>query len=118
MIMGSSGLPSKAESLGTIAPPECQMLSFLLLGHTLKKQGASRVTRILPYLAYSREDKVKLGHSLATACTGALLKASGFGEIWTVDPHSEQGQNAVSHGPRVPFSIHDISRMPERAGAE
>lgn len=76
--------------LGSITPPECQMVSFLLLAHTLKKEGASRVTGILPYLAYSREDKQKLGQSLAAAWTGAVLKASGFDEIWTVDLHSEQ----------------------------
>lgn len=76
--------------LGSITPPECQMVSFLLLAHTLKKEGASRVTGILPYLAYSREDKVKPGQSLSTAWTGAALQASGFDEIWTVDLHSEQ----------------------------
>jgi ribose-phosphate pyrophosphokinase len=76
--------------LGSIAPPECQMLSLLLLAHTLKKEGANRVTGILPYLAYSREDKFKPGQSLGTAWMGALLKASGFDEIWTVDLHSEQ----------------------------
>ena len=43
--------------LGSITPPEYQMFSFLLLGHTLKKEGASRITGILPYVAYSREDK-------------------------------------------------------------
>jgi ribose-phosphate pyrophosphokinase len=76
--------------LGSITPPECQMVSFLLLAHTLKKEGAMRVTGILPYLAYSRDDKQKPGHSLATAWTGTVLKASGFDEIWTVDLHSEQ----------------------------
>ena len=76
--------------LGSIAPPECQMVSLLLLAHTLKKEGASRVTGILPYLAYTREDKLKPGQSLATAWMGALLKASGFDEIWTIDLHSEQ----------------------------
>jgi ribose-phosphate pyrophosphokinase len=64
-------------------------LAFLL-AHTLKKEGANRVTGILPYLAYSRDDKLKPGQSLGTAWMGALLKASGFDEIWTVDLHSEQ----------------------------
>lgn len=78
--------------LGSITPPECQMFSFLLLAHTLKKESAKRVTGILPYLAYSREDKVKPGQSLATAWVGNVLKASGFDEIWTVDLHSEQDE--------------------------
>ncbi|HEY1469675.1 MAG TPA: ribose-phosphate diphosphokinase [Candidatus Acidoferrum sp.] len=76
--------------LGSIAPPDCQMLSVLLLAHTLKKEGANRVTGILPYLAYSREDKIKPGESLAAAWVGGLLKASALDEIWTVDLHSEE----------------------------
>ncbi len=76
--------------LGTIAPPAHQMAATLLLAHTLKKEGAKRLTGILPYLAYSREDKMKSGESLATAWMGSLLKASAFDEIWTVDLHSEQ----------------------------
>jgi ribose-phosphate pyrophosphokinase len=37
--------------LGGIGAPDCQTLSLLLLAHTLKKEGAHRVTGILPYLA-------------------------------------------------------------------
>ena len=66
------------------------MFSLLLLAHTPKKEGASRVAGILPYLAYSREDKMKPEQSIAPAWSGAVLKASGFDEIWTVDLHSEQ----------------------------
>jgi ribose-phosphate pyrophosphokinase len=75
--------------LGSIAPPDSQLLSLLLLAHTLRKEGAARVTGLLPYLAYAREDKVKPGQSLATAWVGALLQASALDEIWSVDVHSE-----------------------------
>jgi ribose-phosphate pyrophosphokinase len=76
--------------LGSVGAPDCQTLSLLLLAHTLRKEGAHRVTGILPYLAYSREDKIKPGESLTTDWVGALLKASAFDEIWTVDLHSEE----------------------------
>ena len=81
--------------LGSIAPSDCQLLAYLLLAHTLKKEGASRVTGIIPYLAYSREDKVKSGESLATAWLGALLKASALDEIWTLDVHSEKDNTLI-----------------------
>lgn len=81
--------------LGSIAPPEFQMASLLLLAHTLRKEGANRITGILPYLAYSREDKVKPGESLTTAWVGAVLKASAFNEIWTVDLHSERDKKLI-----------------------
>jgi len=75
--------------LGSIAPPDSRMLALLLLAHTLRKEGARRITGILPYLAYAREDKVKAGESLATAWVGELLRASAFERIWAVDLHSE-----------------------------
>jgi ribose-phosphate pyrophosphokinase len=75
--------------VGSVAPPDAQMLSLMLLAHTLKKDGARRVTAILPYLAYSRQDKNKPGESLATGWLGSLLKASGFDEVLTVDVHSK-----------------------------
>lgn len=49
--------------LGSIAPPDEQLLSVLLLAHTLRKEGARRVTALLPYLAYARDDKDKPGES-------------------------------------------------------
>jgi ribose-phosphate pyrophosphokinase len=76
--------------LGSIAPPDNQLLSFALLGHTLKKEGAATLTAILPYLAYTRQDKDKSGESLGTAWIGSLLKSAGFDEVVTVDLHSER----------------------------
>jgi ribose-phosphate pyrophosphokinase len=74
--------------LGSIAPPDEQALSLLLLAHTLKKEGAQRITAVLPYLAYSRQDKSKPGESLGAAWMGSLLAASGVDEVLTVDVHS------------------------------
>jgi ribose-phosphate pyrophosphokinase len=75
--------------LGSIAPPDSQMVSLMLLAHTLRKEGADRISGLLPYLAYAREDKIRAGESLATAWVGVLLKASAFDQIWAVDLHSE-----------------------------
>jgi ribose-phosphate pyrophosphokinase len=74
--------------LGTIAPPDEQLLSLLLLSHTLKKEGACSILALLPYLAYARDEKQKAGRSLATAWVGALLDSSGVDEVIAVDVHS------------------------------
>ena len=76
--------------LGTIAPPDECLLSLMLLAQTLKKEGADKITALLPYLAYSRQDKEKSGESLGTAWVGALLKSSGIDQVLTVDVHSER----------------------------
>jgi hypothetical protein len=47
--------------LGSIAPPDEQLLSALLLAHTLKKEGARQVSAVFPYLGYARHDKDKPG---------------------------------------------------------
>lgn len=74
--------------LGSISPPDNQLLSMLLLAHTLRKEGAKRITGVFPYLAYSRQDKNKPGQSLAAAWTGSMAFASGFDRVLTVDVHS------------------------------
>ena len=81
--------------LGSIAPPDEQILSFMLLAHTLKKGGAAKVTAVLPYLAYSRQDKDKPGESLGTAWIGSLLQASGVNQLITVDVHSEHDKELL-----------------------
>jgi ribose-phosphate pyrophosphokinase len=76
--------------LGSIAPPDEQLLSTLLLAHTLQKEGASKITAVLPYLGYARHDKDKPGQSIATAWAGSLVKASGCDQLITVDVHSQE----------------------------
>jgi ribose-phosphate pyrophosphokinase len=78
--------------LGSFTPPDAQLLSTLLLAHTLRKEGAQQVTGLFPYLAYSRQDKEKAGQSLAAAWTGALARASGLDRIITIDVHSSDDQ--------------------------
>jgi ribose-phosphate pyrophosphokinase len=95
--------------LGSIAPPDEQLLSALLLAHTLKKEGARRVTGLFPYLGYARHDKDKPGESLATAWTGAMAAASGLDEVITIDVHSERTKQlfpipVLSLSPAVVFA--------------
>jgi ribose-phosphate pyrophosphokinase len=92
--------------LGSIAPPDSQMVSLMLLAHTLRKEGANRITGLLPYLAYAREDKIKAGESLATAWVGMLFKASAFDQIWAVDLHSEHDKQLY------PLPLESISPAP------
>ena len=96
--------------LGSISPPDEQMLSAMLLSHTLKKEGARTVTAIFPYLAYARHDKDKPGESLGTAWVGALALASGIDEVITVDMHSDRAKNL--------FPIPVISLSPAEVFAE
>jgi len=79
--------------VSSIAPPDEQFLSLTLLAHTLKKEGCRRLTALLPYLGYSRQDKEKPGESLAAAWVGSVLRASGVDDVVTIDVHSERDKH-------------------------
>lgn len=76
--------------LGSVTPPDDNLLTMLLLAHTLKKAGAHRVIGVFPYLAYTRQDKDEPNHSMATAWLGNVLSSSGIDEIRTLDIHSQR----------------------------
>lgn len=82
-----SGYPCMV--LGTVEPPEINLACFLLLCDTLRRNGAVRVEAVLPYLAYSRQDRPEPNRSLAAAWLGELMKASGVGAVHTIDVHSQ-----------------------------
>lgn len=89
--------------LGSVSPPDENLAAFLLLSHTLKKEGASEITALLPYLAYARQDKEKKGESLATASVGELLSTSHIREVVTIDIHSHKVENLF------PIPIYNLS---------
>jgi ribose-phosphate pyrophosphokinase len=74
--------------LGSLAPPDEQMLATLLLAHTLRRAGARRVILVAPYLGYARQDRAPPGRSLGAAWAGALLQAADVEEVMTIDVHS------------------------------
>ena len=96
--------------LGSISPPDENLLSLLLLAHTLKKEGARKASAILPYVAYARHDKDKTGESLGTAWLGVMAEAAGIDELIGVDVHSDRAKKLF------PFRV--ISLSPAEVFAE
>jgi len=89
--------------LGSLNPPEINLLVFLFLCHTLKKENARKIIAIFPYLAYSRQDKKKYHESYATALMGKLLMAAGVDKVITLDIHSRQAKRLY------PISLRSLS---------
>jgi ribose-phosphate pyrophosphokinase len=75
--------------LGTNAPPDQRMIELLFLCHTLKKQGAKKISALLPYLAYTRQDKKEAQKGLAMDWFAKTFKISGISEVITLDIHSQ-----------------------------
>lgn len=75
--------------LGSLTPPDENLFATLLLCHTLKKEGALKVTLILPYMAYARQEKHKPGESMATSLIASMISFAGVDKVITLDVHSQ-----------------------------
>lgn len=70
----------------TFHPSNEAILEVLLAGYTAKDLGAKKLTLVVPYLAYIRQDKrFHPGESVSSKIIGNLL--SKFDKIITIDPH-------------------------------
>jgi ribose-phosphate pyrophosphokinase len=76
--------------VGSISPPPGNVERLTLVSHALRRAGAKRISAMLPYLAYARQDRAARTESLGLAWVGELLRASGIAEVASVDVHSEQ----------------------------
>ena len=81
--------------LGTAAPPALQLAGLLLASDTLMRHGAARVHALLPYLAYTRQDRDQPWSSLGVAWLGRLFAACRVSDVTTIDIHSEHARALI-----------------------
>ena len=92
----------------TTSPPQDErMMQLFLTASAAKDNGAKKITAVVPYFAYSRQDKIFLpGEAFSAKTVVDLLKASGVTQIITVNAHNP---TALKH-----FTIptKDLSAIP------
>ncbi len=77
----------------TTSPPQqdTKIIQLALLSDAAKRGGAKKVTAVVPYLAYARQDKVFLdGEALSAETVARMLQASGIDSLLTVNVHQEK----------------------------
>ncbi len=75
----------------TCRPQNDNMIELLLLLDTAKILGAKWVMAVVPYLAYSRQDKrFNPGEAISLRTICNLISQSGADEVITVDVHQEE----------------------------
>jgi len=77
----------------TTCPPaqDSRLFQLAFLADAAKRAGAIKVSAVVPYLAYARQDKMFLtGEGLSVETIARMLKAAGVDELFTVNIHSEQ----------------------------
>jgi ribose-phosphate pyrophosphokinase len=75
----------------TTGPPQdAHIMQLFLMADAAKDLGAKRVTAVVPYLAYARQDKRFLpGEAISIETFIKLIEASGTDQFLTVNTHEE-----------------------------
>jgi ribose-phosphate pyrophosphokinase len=79
-------------------PPSHENLTeLLLLADAAYRTGAARITAVVPYLAYARQDRrTAPGQPVGLRVVADLLRASHVDRLVVVDPHTQALESIVS----------------------
>jgi ribose-phosphate pyrophosphokinase len=90
----------------TYPPVDVHLFQLLLASHHLSQEGA-KVTAVVPYLAYARQDKQFLpGEEVTLGVVAHLMRSVGVRRLVTVDIHSAEGLSLFS------FPVYSVSAIP------
>ena len=92
----------------TTCPPcqDRQLFQLAFIVDAAKRLGAGKITAVVPYLAYARQDKMFLsGEGISVGTIARMLGASGIDDFLTVNIHSE---HILSE---FPFSVRNASAI-------
>jgi len=76
----------------TTCPPmqDGRLFQLAFMADAAKRGGATKVTAVVPYLAYARQDKMfLLGEGISVETIARMLRAAGIDQLLTVNIHSE-----------------------------
>ena len=91
----------------TSTAQDASIMQLAFLADAAKRNGASKVTAAVPYLAYARQDKMFLqGEGISIETVARMLKAAGVDALVTVNIHEE---NTLT---RFPFPAKTLSAIP------
>ncbi len=94
----------------TYPPVDQHLFQLLLASHRLSQEGA-KITAVVPYLAYARQDKEFLpGEGVTLGVVAHLMRSAGIRRLVTVDIHSVEGLSLFS------IPIYSVSAIPTLVG--
>jgi ribose-phosphate pyrophosphokinase len=102
--------------LQTLGPPvDTHLMELLLLVDACRRRGAARVTAVVPYLAYARQDRRETGREpLGARLVADLIRASGVDRLVAVDLHSPAVEGCfnipVEHLSAMPLLVDHLRR--------
>ncbi|ABA89245.1 ribose-5-phosphate 1-pyrophosphokinase [Syntrophotalea carbinolica DSM 2380] len=98
----------------TCAPANDNLMELLIMADALKRASASRITAVIPYFGYARQDrKVAPRTPITSKLVADLISTSGFDRVLTMDLHAGQIQGffniPVDHLYAAPVILRDIA---------
>jgi ribose-phosphate pyrophosphokinase len=112
--IGSQVAGSDCFVVGSVGPPDSNILDLTLLAYTLKSVGADSVVAVLPYLGYARQDRAHPTRAAGIGWVGKLLASAGVHSVVSIEIHSDK---AVSLFP-VPIISLSPAEMLARCTAD
>jgi ribose-phosphate pyrophosphokinase len=91
----------------TSPPQDTRLIQLALIADATKRHGATKITAVIPYLAYARQDKLFLpGEAISIEAVARMLKAAGVDSLITVNVHQAKVLD------RFPFPAKTVSAIP------
>jgi ribose-phosphate pyrophosphokinase len=91
----------------TSPPQDTRLMQLAFIAAAAKRNGAKKVTAIVPYLAYARQDKIFLqGENVSIETVAHMLKAARVDALVTVNIHAETALT------KFPFPTKTITAIP------
>ncbi len=91
----------------TSAPQDTRIMQLAFMVNAAKRNGAKKITAVVPYLAYARQDKAFLpGENISIETISAMLHVAGIDTLITVNIHAEDTLS------RFPFPSKNLSAIP------
>jgi ribose-phosphate pyrophosphokinase len=91
----------------TSPPQDTSLFQLFLMADTAKDMGAEKVVAVVPYMAYSRQDKRFLhGEAFSIQTVAKLLEKAGVDQLLTVNVHQQKALD------QFPFPVRTVSAIP------
>jgi ribose-phosphate pyrophosphokinase len=101
----------------TCAPPNRNLMELLLIADALRRASAGRITAVVPYFGYARQDRRvrSVRVPISAKAVADMIATVGVDRVLTVDLHAEQIQGffaiPVDNAYGSPVLIEDIQRQ-------
>lgn len=75
----------------TSQPPDEHLMELLFLADACRRAGASRLTAVVPYFGYARQDRRASGReAVGAAAVAAMIEGAGFSRVVALDLHAPE----------------------------